>query len=62
MKQYPKGILVMNYLQGLGMNYLTIGQVMDDSKLEQSYQLIQANPKISKEEFLIKMGIKELKD
>ena len=62
MNQYQKGISVMNYLQDLGLNMLTIGHAIEDKNLEKSYQLIQQNPKITKDEFLKTMGIKEEKD
>ena len=60
--QYEKGILVMDYLQALGMNMLTVGTSINDTNLEKSYQLITENPKITKAEFLKKMGITEAKD
>ena len=59
MNQYQKGILVMDYLQDLKMDMITIGRAIDISKLEQSYQLIKKNPKISKAEFLRRMQISE---
>ena len=59
MTPYQKGITVMNYLQGLGLSMITIGEAIDDKNLEKSYQLIQKNPTISKEEFLAKMEIEE---
>ena len=61
-EQYQKGISVMNYLQDLSLNMLTIGHAIEDKNLEKSYQLIQQNPKITKDEFLKTMGIKEEKD
>lgn len=60
--QYEKGILVMDYLQSLGMNMLTVGTTINDTNLEKSYQLIKENPKITKAEFLKKMEITEEKD
>ena len=59
MTQYQKGILVMDYLQGLGIDMITIGDAVCDENLERSYQLIIANPKIGKDEFLSKMEIVE---
>lgn len=38
---------------------MTIGDAICDENLEQSYQLIKENPKISKAEFLAKMQISE---
>ena len=58
-EQYQKGMLVMNYLQGLGMNMLTIGTAIDDTNLEKSYQTIMENPQITKTEFLQKMQMIE---
>lgn len=59
MTQYQKGILVMDYLQGLGIDMITIGDAVCDENLERSYQLIIDNPKIGKDEFLSKMEIVE---
>ncbi len=59
MTQYQKGILVMDYLQGLGMDMITIGDAICDENLEKSYQVIQENPKITKKEFLAKLNIQE---
>ena len=55
MTQYQKGMLVMNYLQELGTDWLAIGDAICDENLEQSYKLIQENPQITKAEFLEKM-------
>ena len=60
--QYKMGITVMDYLQSIGLNMSTIGQAIQDGKIENSYKLIQENPKITKEEFLKKMDIEEFKD
>ena len=62
MNQYQMGISVMDYLQSLGLNMGTIGYAIQDGYLEKSYQLIKDNPKISKAEFLKRMGIEEYKD
>lgn len=59
MTQYQKGILVMDYLQSLGLDMITIGEAVEDQKLEKSYQLIKENPQITKNEFLEKMEIEE---
>lgn len=59
MNQYEKGVAIMDFLQGLGIDMITIGQAIDDKNLEKSFQLIQSNPDITKDEFLTKMGIKE---
>lgn len=59
MTQYQKGILVMDYLQSLGLDMITIGEAVEDQKLEKSYQLIKENPQITKKEFLEKMEIEE---
>ena len=58
-KQYQMGISVMNYLQGLGIEMITIGKAICDENLERSYQLIKENPKMTKEEFLSAMQIEE---
>ena len=59
MTQYQKGTLVMDYLQSLKISWEAIGEAICDENLEQSYQLIKENPKITKEEFLRIMGIEE---
>ena len=59
MTQYQKGVLVMDYLQSLNVKMITIGDAICDENLEQSYQLIKENPKISKAEFLERMQISE---
>ena len=43
----------------LGVEMIAVGKAIDDKNLEKSYQLIQDNPQIAKEEFLAKMGIEE---
>ena len=59
MTQYQMGMLVMDYLQSLGVKMIAIGEAIDDKNLEKSYQLIKENPQITKEEFLEKMQISE---
>ena len=59
MTQYQKGSLVMKYLRELGMDSAAILDAICDENLEQSYKLIQENPKITKAEFLAKMQITE---
>ena len=59
-EQYKMGITVMNYLQSLGLNMLTIGEAVDDRNLEKSYNIIINNPNISKDEFLKIMQIEEV--
>ena len=59
MTQYQKGSLVMDYLRELGMDWVAILDAICDENLEQSYKLIQENPKITKAEFLAKMQITE---
>lgn len=60
MNQYEKGLLVINYLQNMGLNMSTVGTAIEDNKLEKSYQTIKQNPKITKQEFLKIMGIEEV--
>lgn len=60
--QYQMGVSVMNYLQGLGINMITIGKAIEDKSLEQSYRSITENPQITKEEFLREMQIEEWED
>ena len=61
-KQCNKGILVMDYLENLGVGMMTIGTAIEDENVEKSYQLITKNPKISKAEFLNRMGLEEEED
>jgi len=57
--QYQKGLSVMNYLRKLGTDSVAILDAICDENLDQSYKLIQENPKITKTEFLAKMQITE---
>ena len=50
---------VVEKLLELKASYLTTMEASTDDNLEKSYQLIQENPKITKEEFLATMGIVE---
>jgi hypothetical protein len=61
MTQYEKSILVMDHLQALGLNMLTVGRAVDNDHLEKSYQTIKENPDISKRDFLKIMKIKEIR-
>ena len=58
-EQYKMGVFVMDYLQGLGIDMITIGQTIDDKNLKKSYFLIKNNPTISKEEFLSEIQLEE---
>ena len=49
----------MKYLRELGTESVAILDAICDENLEQSYKLIQENPKITKAEFLAKMQITE---
>ena len=60
--QKDKGIVVMDYLETLDMNYETILDAICDENVEASYRLIKENPNISKEEFLRRMNIEEWED
>ena len=55
MNEYEKGILIMDYLQSLGIDMITIGSAIDNKNLEWSYQIICNNPVITKDEFLSKL-------
>ncbi len=59
MSQYQMGIFVMDFLQNLGIDMITIGKAICDEHLERSYWLIKENPEITKEKFLTAMQIKE---
>ena len=60
--QEKKGIVVMDYLETLGMNYETILVAICGENVGASYRLIKENPNISKEEVLRKMNIEEWED
>ena len=60
-EQYEKGILVINYLEKLGVNPITIAEAVSDDNYQKSYQLIKNNPTISKKEFLMEIGLVEEK-
>ena len=49
----------MNYLRELGTDSSAILDAICDENLDQSYKLIQENPKITKKTFLEKMQITE---
>ena len=52
----------MDYLQGVGMDMETVALAISDENLEKSYQLIQENPGISKNDFLNAMNLDDLED
>ncbi len=59
MTQYQKGTSVVKYLRESGTDSVAIRKTMCDENLEQSYKLIQENPKITKAKFLEEMQITE---
>lgn len=59
MTQYQRGILVMDYLQSLGMDMIKVSRAVGNGNLDKSYQLIMDNPKITKEEFIKEMNLEE---
>ena len=54
---YNKGVFVMDYLQSVGLDMITIGNAICDENLEKSYEIITQNPTIDKYEFVEKLGI-----
>ena len=44
MKQYQKGIFVLDFLQELGLSMLIIGKALEDTRLNKSYRVIKCNP------------------
>lgn len=62
MKQYQKGIFVLDFLQELGLSMLVIGKALEDARLNKSYRVIKSNPKITQEEFLTKMQLVDCKN
>ena len=59
MTPLQKGTFVMDYLQCLGLDMITIGAAIEDKNLDKSFHLIKVQPNITKAEFLRAMGIKE---
>ena len=59
MTDYDKGMVVMDYLKSIGVDILAIGEAISDDNLDKSFQLIQDNPDISKDDFLDAMDIAE---
>lgn len=57
MKQYQKGIFIMDFLQELGLSMLIIGKALEDTRLNKSYRVIKSNPQITQEEFIAKMQL-----
>ena len=62
MKQYQKGIFVLDFLQELGLSMLIIGKALEETRLNKSYRVIKSNPKITQEEFLTKMQLADSKN
>ncbi len=60
--QYEMGTVVGDYLDGLGVHPITVAEAVSVDYLERSYQAITENPKITKREFLNKVGIEEVED
>lgn len=61
-EQYQKGSVVSKYLEELNTHPIAIAIAVSDENYRKSYQIIQENPKITKADFLKKMGIIEEKD
>ena len=56
------GSVVATYLEKLNVHPITIAIAVSDENYKKSYQIIQKNPKITKEEFLEKMQLIEEED
>lgn len=61
-EQYRNGSVVAKYLDNLNIHPITVAIAVSDENYRKSYQIIQENPKITKADFLEKMGIIEEKD
>ena len=57
MKQYQKSIVVMDFLQELGLSMLIIGKALEECRLNKSYRVIKSNPQIPQEEFIAKLHL-----
>ena len=55
MTQYQKGIVVMDYLQELKVDWEDIGLAICDENLETSYRLIKENSNITKTELFARL-------
>ena len=53
---YSKAISVMDFLQNLGIDMITIADFVDDKIRDKSYQIIKENPKATKKEILEKLN------
>ena len=56
MTQYEMGLSVMDFLQNLGIDMITIGDFVEDKMLKKSYQIIKNNPKANKKEIMEKLN------
>ena len=52
MTHYQKAVLVMDFLQDLGVSMLDVGRAIDDRRFDRTYKLITERPDITKQEFL----------
>ena len=53
---YSKVISVMDFLQNLGIDMITIVDFVDDKMVDKSYQIIKENPKATKKDILEKLN------
>ena len=54
---YEKGKFVMDYLESIGFDWITIAEAISDKYIKKSYKIIMKNPGIGKYEFVKKLRI-----
>ena len=52
MTHYQKAVLVMDFLQDLGVDIISVARATDDRRFDRTWNLLVENPDITKEEFL----------
>lgn len=52
MTHYQKAVLVMDFLQDLGIDIISVARATDDRRFDRTWNLLVENPDITKEEFL----------
>ena len=56
-EQYDKGKFILDFLNRLGIDVTEALDAIDDENIERSYQLLKANPEVTKEECMQLLGL-----
>ena len=56
-EQYDKGKFSLDFLNRLGIGVTEALDAIDDENIERSYQLLKANPEVTKEECMQLLGL-----